>query len=87
VFLFPTLKLIGPCRNADFVGHSFFPETWRKGQLPCARGTVVALAARSVLARQKNHFIREIELDLGEGKIREWDRLGINDIAVPIITS
>ena len=48
---------------------------------------LVALAARSVLAWQEDHVICEIELDFGEGKIREWDRFGINDIVVPVITS
>jgi hypothetical protein len=45
------------------------------------------MTARSVLARQKNDVIREIELDLGEEKIREWDRFGTNDIVVPVTTS
>jgi hypothetical protein len=62
VFLFPTLKLIGPCRNADSLVHSFFLKLCGRGNYP-ARVAVVALAGRSVLARQKNHVIPEIELD------------------------
>jgi hypothetical protein len=38
MFLFPTLKLIGPCRNADFLVHSFFLKL-------CGRGNYAARVA------------------------------------------
>ena len=39
----------------------------------------------SVLAWEKYHVVGEIELDLLKRKIREWNRLGIHNVAVTVV--
>jgi hypothetical protein len=39
----------------------------------------------SVLARQQDGLVGEIELDLGQRKIRVLDRLAVDGLAVPVL--
>jgi hypothetical protein len=40
----------------------------------------------SILARQQDHFVGEVQRDLRQQKIRVLDRLAIDGVAVPVLT-
>jgi len=40
-----------------------------------------------MFAGQQNHVVREVELDFGQRKVREWNRLCVHGVSVPIVAS
>jgi hypothetical protein len=81
MLLFPFFVLVCPGGNTDFLLHELFLLVGSSD----GEARFDSDASGSVLAREENHVVGEVELDFGQRKVGEWNRFCIDDLAVAVI--